>query len=407
MDPDTPADDAAVAPGNPSPRRGETAASEEAADDLLTLRARLPGLTAGALMLLTVGLWTFWGFMEMYYEGWGQPGLTPLAYLIPGVIFLLLTLAAQRWPRAGGVALVVVGGLFTLWWWGMQAARSGLSLRSILSMFPVSGLVVITGVLFMLEGRRRRALRRASWTPAGGWIRRNMRYLTAVGVFVTVGLGCSAWYAPILLSRVDDGYRGAAIVEGNGVTLVWAPDGPGWSRGLQDSLGSLSWNEIACYGMPPVGFGEKPGTEDRFATGEEMERFGMFRYLSADGTTLCEEPQDIWRMPTTEEIVRSLVHHGGSAGCVPGEVPGRVDCSLRPDKETPLWAPDWSPIYLWAADEHDSDEAYYVSYNGWIGHQPKDWGNPRHGHRFVREPQPGDEEAIRTYGASSLPRDPR
>ncbi|MBI4757913.1 MAG: hypothetical protein HY783_02760 [Chloroflexi bacterium] len=64
----------------------------------------------------------------------------------------------------------------------------------------------------------------------------------------------------------------------------------------------------------------------------------------------------------------------------------RADCEILPDKETPLWVPSWSPIYYWSADEYDKRQAYYVSYNGGINHQPKSWGNPRHGYRCVREP---------------------
>ena len=118
-----------------------------------------------------------------------------------------------------------------------------------------------------------------------------------------------------------------------------------------------------------------------------MDSTCLCRYLSADGSTLRPEPQNIWRMPTAEEIVRSLVHHGENAGCEWDRVSEQADCDARPDKETPLWAPDWSPIYYWAADEFDDTEAYYVSYNGRIGHQPKSWGNPRHGYRCVRAVQ--------------------
>ncbi len=46
-----------------------------------------------------------------------------------------------------------------------------------------------------------------------------------------------------------------------------------------------------------------------------MEATGLCRYLSEDGLTLMAEPQGIWRMPTTDEIVRSLARHGQNAGC--------------------------------------------------------------------------------------------
>lgn len=100
-----------------------------------------------------------------------------------------------------------------------------------------------------------------------------------------------------------------------------------------------------------------------------------------------DEPQDIWRMPSTDEIVRSLVRHGENAGCTWDGTSSHADCLIGPDKETPLWAPDWSPIYYWSADQYDEHEAYYVSYHGAaVDYQPKSWGNPRHGYRCVREP---------------------
>jgi hypothetical protein len=42
---------------------------------------------------------------------------------------------------------------------------------------------------------------------------------------------------------------------------------------------------------------------------------------------------------------------------------------------------------MWTGDEFDETSAYFVSYNGWIKKQPKDWGNPRHGYRCVRAPE--------------------
>jgi hypothetical protein len=148
---------------------------------------------------------------------------------------------------------------------------------------------------------------------------------------------------------------------------------------------------LAWYGLLPVGLEEKPDTEGQSATQADMETTGLCRYLAEDGVTLMDEPQNIWRMPTTDEMVRSLVKRGENAGCAfegfdPQGEDGRATCRVRPDKETPLWSGGQSAIYYWTADEHDDREAWYVSYNGWVRHQPKSWGNPRHGHRCVREP---------------------
>jgi hypothetical protein len=103
------------------------------------------------------------------------------------------------------------------------------------------------------------------------------------------------------------------------------------------------------------------------------------------------EPQRIWRMPTADEIVRSLVRGGENAGCVWDGESSSADCSTQPNKDTPLWASDEEPIYYWSADEYDEESAWYVpytgggSYGGAIAYQPKGWGNPRHGFRCVRD----------------------
>jgi hypothetical protein len=96
-------------------------------------------------------------------------------------------------------------------------------------------------------------------------------------------------------------------------------------------------------------------------------------------------------MPTADEIVRSLVHRGRSAGCTWDGRSEEAECSAQPNKDTPLWAPDEPPIYYWSADEFDRESAWYVPYTGGvryggaISHQSKSWGNPRHGYRCVRD----------------------
>jgi len=336
----------------------------------------IPGWVAIGALTLTTTLWVFWGtaemyYDEMYYEGWGSPFPEPLAYLIPGAACLLLTTVVLAWPRFGGWLIVVTGALFTAWWWGMQLRRNGFSVRAILTMFPVSGLLVLTGVLFLLEGARRAQLRASGWYPPRQWWRRHLRWLVGLSVPAATFLIATALQLPPLLARVDDGYRGAVLIEGNGVRLIWAPESPGWNW-RQPAGWHPSWNRIALYGLAPIGLeGKGNGTQ------KDMEQTGLCRYLSEDGTRILSEPQGIWRMPTADEK---------NAGCTWDGQEGRAECRVKPDKETPLWAPDQPVIYYWTADEYSEQEAWYVSYNGWVKHQPKDWGNPRHGHRCVREP---------------------
>ena len=356
----------------------------------------LPGSIALGLVIVTTSLWTFWGAAEMYYEGWGLPFPQPLAYLIPGALCLLLTVVVVTWPRVGGWLLIVVGGLFTAWWWTMQARRAGgLRLGAALSMFPVSAMLVLTGVLFLVEGRLRRQLAAEGRAPPARWadkkrpIARNLRYVLGLGLPLLVLLVVSVVQLPGILLRVDDGDRGARLIEGNGVTLIWAPAGPGWNW-RQPEGWNPSWDRLAWYGLPPVGLEDKPGVPatgpSGHATQAEMEATGLCRYLAEDGLTLMDEPQDIWRMPTTDEMVRSLVKRGENAGCTWNGDKGRATCRVWPDKETPLWSSEQSAIYYWTGDEYDADRAWYVSYNGWARYQSKSWGNPRHGHRCVREP---------------------
>jgi hypothetical protein len=248
---------------------------------------------------------------------------------------------------------------------------------------------VIIGALFLIEGRWKR--RRPAQDETLPWWWRNLRYLVAAGLPLLVFAGASAYMLPIVLTRVDDGQRGARLIEGHGVNLIWAPEGPGWNW-KQPWGGYPSWDSVALYGMPPIGFDDKPGYGRQpsgwgHATAENMAATDLCRYLTADGLTLADERQDIWRMPTVDELVRSLPRHGQAAGCVwNGEFKAQVQCDVLPDKETPLWATDRSPVYYWAADEYDAERGYFVSYNGFVNAALKSGGNPRHSYRCVREP---------------------
>lgn len=369
-------------------------------------RWRIANDVAIVLLALVTGLWVYWGTAEMYYEGWWGEWTNRLPYLIPGTAFLLLSLLIIRWPRAGGWLLIVLGGGFTAFYWSVQFSRWGFSWEGFLSVFPISGLLVLLGVLFILAGHTLRLSPQVQTIRGGKWtfVQQKWRNLLALGLPLLIVILVSAINLPLILTRVDDGDRGTRLVAGNGITLVWAPAGPGWGRGLlradQEDFHQpgavLSWNDIALYGRSPSSITDKPDlagltcdstSNAGCATQADMAVTGLCRYLSANGLQLLAEPQNIWRMPSVDELVRSLARHGENAGCTWDGTTDSANCTQTPDKEPPLWDPDSSAVYYWAADEYNQLEAYYINYNGNAVHsQPKSFGNARHGYRCVREP---------------------
>jgi Flp pilus assembly protein protease CpaA len=341
---------------------------------------RLPGCGAAVLMIFFTAFWTYWGIAEMYHEGWWGAWYNRLPYLAPIALTLLPTLVSFRWPILGGTLIILVGA-FALFFFDNDVAFIGLAIALVGTAFLVDGIV------------KRRAISQETTIPAPWW-RRHWRYLLAIGAPLLIFVGISAYMLPIVLTRVDDGDRSARLIEGNGVALVWAPEGPGWNW-KQSWGGYPSWHSIALYGVPPLGLGDKPGYGRQgqgyanivFATGQDMAQTNLCRYLSADGSALLEEPQDIWRMPTTDEVVRSLVRHGTHAGCAwQGEFRQRASCDVLPDKESPLWSTAQPAIYYWTADSYSQDRGYFVAYNGTVNATYKLGGNPRHGYRCVKEP---------------------
>lgn len=353
------------------------------------LNDRTAGWISKALLIVITSFWCYWSIGEMYHEGWWGPVYIRLLYLVPGTAFLLLTLVGIKWPRIGGWLIIIFGGLFTLMFLDFSVVDGKLTIGRDLAGFLVSGPLVLLGTLLLIEARNLQRRIDPGWAAHPAWWRRNIWYLAAVIPPLLILSGWSVYSLPIVLTRIDDGDRGARLIEGNGISLIWAPEGPGWNW-RQDFGGFPSWNKLALYGLPPIGMGDKPGYGSDigvFASAEDMAMYNLCLYLSEDGLTLENEPQNIWRMPSVDDLARSFSRHGENAGCIwKGENQAQLECEILPDKETPLWAPDLDPIYYWAVEEHNDREAYFVSFNGWVNTAYKPGGNPRHSHRCVRDP---------------------
>jgi hypothetical protein len=295
-------------------------------------RRRILGWIAVVLSTLITTFWAFWGIIENFHEGWyydsllSNVGLMFVQYLSPMLLFLGVTLVSIRWPRVGGglhgVLALLVAGFFQAW----------TNTVTFFLILPLLGL----GALYWF-GRpqpRKIALSLAAGLP----------------ILTVIVFGTEAFLR--VSQRVADANLQARLVYGNGVELIWAPDGPGWPREGAD------WYEAqeAC------------------------------RHLGEDGLSLAAVPQDIWRLPMVDEAVRSMALHGQNSGGVWDAETAKATYETTPDKESPLWNVHSQVIYWWTATEVDEEGAYIIVYDGKVWPRAKRFGPAYLGYRCVREP---------------------
>lgn len=276
--------------------------------------------------------WAFWGVKETFHEGWyydslfRNVALSLTQYLSPMLAFLFLGLLSVFFPRIAGVCCLAAG-IGSLFFFRTFAGRMLIGLPAVL---------LCAAFWFGRVGNRRLAVL--------------LLLLLPMSVLLFFGIPDAIRVA----HRVNDGNFGARLVEGNGVRLIWAPEGPGW-----------------------------PATKD--ATWQEARE--ICAHLSEDGRSLSPRELNIWRLPTVEEAVRSMTRHGRNAGGSWNGELKEASYITEPDKETPLWNPQSSVIYWWTATESDAERAYYIVYNGNISTRKKTYrsGEGYQAFRAVRE----------------------
>ena len=150
--------------------------------------------------------------------------------------------------------------------------------------------------------------------------------------------------------RIEDKNLQARLVQGNGVELTWAPDGPGWPR----------------------------------EGGNWFEAQHVCQHLSEDGLTQESTIHNIWRLPTVDEAVRSMALHGRNSGGVWEAETAKATYNILPDKESPLWNVYSQVIYWWTATEVDEENAYIIVYDGKVWPRSKQFGPAYLGFRCVR-----------------------
>jgi hypothetical protein len=275
--------------------------------------------------------WAYWGIIENFHEGWFHAvwllnvRLMFVQYLSPLIIFVSLTLLAIAFPRVGSLAHALAGILLSLLLFGLNN-RAAL-------LFIILPMLLLGTLYWYGRPQPRR-----------------------VACFLTIGLPILALVVcgiePVVrvAGRVDDGNLQARLVEGNGVRLVWAAEGIGWPREGE------SWHEAAR----------------------------RCQHLSEDGTALADTPQNIWRLPTVEEAVRSMSRHGVNSGGVWNAQTGTATYRVRPDKESPLWNVHSQVIYWWTATEADGENAYIIVYDGKVWLRRKRFAPASLGYRCVK-----------------------
>jgi rhamnogalacturonyl hydrolase YesR len=149
--------------------------------DRRKLQDGLIGYVAIGLLVMATSLWMFWGVLGIYNEGWWDTQYYRALYLLPGIVCLGLTLLALSRSRVGGWLLIIIGGTFAGWWWWSISTTVGLTLERLLITLPVSGILVIAGLLLLVEHHRAKS-RPETPPPPRKWLYRNTRYVIALGI---------------------------------------------------------------------------------------------------------------------------------------------------------------------------------------------------------------------------------
>jgi len=303
----------------------------------MSRRKNILGWIGVSITVALAGLWAYWGATENFHEGWYSVslweniGMMVLQYLLFTFIFMALGLISIRW-RIPGLILHIALGVFCIFFFG----GASFSVVGLLIVIPLAGLGLLH---FFGEPRPRK------WACLAIVL---VPLVIITAISIPMGIKVSR--------RIDDGDRSLQVVEGNGVTLCWAPRGPGWP--------------------------------DRGATWDEAAE--ICRYLSEDGLAVMEKPQDIWRLPTVDEAVRSMMLHGEIAGGEWDPEAGQARYTLTPDKESPLWDAHSPVIYYWTADSpavsaDGIERAYIIVYHGGIFTKRKTDGQAYLSFRAVKD----------------------
>jgi len=288
------------------------------------------GWVAVGVSTVITCFWAFWGIIENFHEGWyfesllSNLGLMFAQYLSPMLVFMAVTLVSIFWPRFGG-GLHIFFALLAIWFFNAFSNAA-----TFLIILPLIGL----GLLY--------------WN--GRLEPKNLAVSVSIGIPLLILIIAGIESVVRVSQRINDGNLGARLVHGNGVDLTWAPSGPGWPR---DGTDWYKANQVC-------------------------------EYLNENGLTVAQTPQNIWRLPTVDEAVRSMSRQEQNSGGAWDDEVGEVTYEITPDKESPLWNIHSQVIYWWTATEIDEEHAHIIVYDGKVWPRDKRFSPAYLGFRCVR-----------------------
>jgi hypothetical protein len=272
------------------------------------------GWISVSISILTACFLAYWGIIENFHEGWYYTsflkniGLMLIQYLSPMIITISLTLVSIRQNKFGALLFIIIGGILSF----------------LVNNAIISIPFIILGILYWFSDFYQK-----KW-------KYRLSFILPFVIIIIFGI------EPVIRinERINDKNYGIRIIEQNNISLVWAPQGPGWPND------GTNW----------------------------FKADSICKYLSEDGLSITSQPTNIWRLPTVEEVVKSMQKHGVNCkGRINSK--GEPEYEIRPDKETSLWNPNSKVIYWWTKTEIDKYNSYMIVYDEKIWKRRKDFGS--------------------------------
>ncbi len=280
-------------------------------------------------------LWSFWGIVENFHEGWYEKSLwlnikiMLIQYLSIPFTLILISVISIYYRKTGAILFILLG-IFSLSYI-LFLGNIQFNIKRAVVWSIVLSPIIFYGIFLIFNEIKRKKIAFYLWV------------LLPLLLMILIG---GKRYTDVK-NRFNDKNFGERIVHGNGIILIWAKRGPGFpTKGT-------NWYR-ANY---------------------------VCSHLSLEGDKILNKKVNYWRLPTREEIVRSLTKNNKNCGGT--LINGKVFYKKVPDKETPLWDPYSIVIYYWTS-ERKGDKAYLVAYNGRILLRSAKNGADYHGYRCVR-----------------------